>query len=903
MANKKINELDSRASLSLSDLLAVGDPTTGYLYKITITDLKSLTGAGVISFNGRVGSVVPAEGDYSLNQLSDVIITTAANGNIVKYNGSNWVNVPMYTGTIAQYVDGTGAYQTFPTLLSSDRLLTEVRNTTGATIAKGTVIYLNGSSGTLPTIAKAQANSEATSSTTYGVVQNDIANNANGYVVVIGNLTGIDTSAYNAGDILWLSPTVAGGYTTTKPSAPNNSVYIGIVTRSNNTAGTIEVKIQNGYELDELHNVAISSVANNQVLVYESSSTLWKNKSIATILGYTPISLSSLSASAPLSYNSGTGAFSISQATTSTDGYLSSTDWNTFNGKQNALTNPITGTGVSGRVAYFNGTTSQTSSANLTWDNTDNRLGIGLTNPQRSLEIYSATADSHLRLSGAAPTVSMGEAVTGAVYQAKFGLVTVNAQFVTGSLAGDFVIISQTGATIWATSGGEKMRLTSGGNLGIGTTAPGKNLEVVSAIRVTSNASTGFGASELQFFAHNGSSVVYGGGIFQTNSTFSYQQISPNQTNIYGSAANGIRIATANAPIIFATGNSDIDLSTARLTISSGGNVLVSTTTSNNAVFKLQVGDGSSDARSLFNSNNPYSIAVGNGASSLWYIGVNAQTASNGLQFYSNDLGSAVMTINTTGNVGIGTTSPGVKLSVFTSGMSFTSSTITYSAGSSQGFLLDNSAGTSQSGNAIWFANSGLYSAISSTRVDTGTWGTDLRFYTHPDAISNQYDVTERMRITSGGLVLIGATTTSSSAELQVFGNNGIRITNAASQYRQIYNSGGDLYFWNGSNQGYLSSGGVWTNASDISIKKDIEDIQYGLNEVLKLKPRYYKMKANDLEQIGFISQEVEQVIKELVSTDNLGMKGLSYGNLTAVLVKAIQEQQEQIEQLKTQIK
>ena len=290
MANKKINELDSRASLSLSDLLAVGDPTTGYLYKITITDLKTLTGAGVISFNGRIGSVSPAEGDYTLNQLGDVIITSATSGDIVKFNGSNWVNVPMYTGTVAQYVDGTGAYQTFPTLLSSDRLITQVRNTTGATITKGTVIYLNGSSGTLPLIAKAQANAESTSTATYGVVQDDIANNANGYVVVIGNLTAVDTSAYSAGAILWLSPTVAGSYTTTKPSAPNHAVYVGIVTRSSSTQGTIEVKIQNGYELEELHNVAISSVANNDLLVYESSSTLWKNKSISTILGYTPVS-------------------------------------------------------------------------------------------------------------------------------------------------------------------------------------------------------------------------------------------------------------------------------------------------------------------------------------------------------------------------------------------------------------------------------------------------------------------------------------------------------------------------------------------------------------------------------------------------------------------------------------
>jgi hypothetical protein len=106
MANKKINELDSRASLSLSDLMAVGDPSTGYLYKTTISDLKTLTGAGVVSFNGRFGSVVPAEGDYSLTQLSDVIITSASNNQVLRYNGSNWVNA---TIDLSGYVPYTGA--------------------------------------------------------------------------------------------------------------------------------------------------------------------------------------------------------------------------------------------------------------------------------------------------------------------------------------------------------------------------------------------------------------------------------------------------------------------------------------------------------------------------------------------------------------------------------------------------------------------------------------------------------------------------------------------------------------------------------------------------------------------------------------------------------------------------
>jgi len=92
----------------------------------------------------------------------------------------------------------------------------------------------------------------------------------------MGLVSNIDTSAFTEGDVLWLSPTVAGGYTTTKPIARNNSVYIAIVTRASNM-GSIEVKIQNGYELDELHNVLITSAANGDILVYDSTTQLWKN--------------------------------------------------------------------------------------------------------------------------------------------------------------------------------------------------------------------------------------------------------------------------------------------------------------------------------------------------------------------------------------------------------------------------------------------------------------------------------------------------------------------------------------------------------------------------------------------------------------------------------------------------
>jgi hypothetical protein len=192
------------------------------------------------------------------------------------------------TGDTTQYIAGDGSLITFPVAGQSGTLVREVRNTTGATLTKGTIVYISGATGNKPTVSKAIATGDSTSAQTFGMCQANIANNSNGYVVCVGDITGLDTSALTEGAQLYLSSTTAGTYTTTKQLAPAHLVYIGVVTRSHPTQGQIEVKIQNGYELDEIHDVAISSVANNQGIFWESSTSLWKNKSIATVLGYTP---------------------------------------------------------------------------------------------------------------------------------------------------------------------------------------------------------------------------------------------------------------------------------------------------------------------------------------------------------------------------------------------------------------------------------------------------------------------------------------------------------------------------------------------------------------------------------------------------------------------------------------
>lgn len=177
----------------------------------------------------------------------------------------------------------------FPiTVWNAQWLVTSARNNTGSTLYKWTIVYVNGGIAWNPTVAKAQANSESTSSWTFWVVYADIPNNTVWTILVAGKIDTLDTrtSATNPftsvtladGDKLYLDPTTAWYVTNVKPVAPNHMVYLGTVTNASPTSGTIEYKIVNGYELDEIHDVLIASKADWDVLTYESASTLWKNK-------------------------------------------------------------------------------------------------------------------------------------------------------------------------------------------------------------------------------------------------------------------------------------------------------------------------------------------------------------------------------------------------------------------------------------------------------------------------------------------------------------------------------------------------------------------------------------------------------------------------------------------------
>ena len=170
-----------------------------------------------------------------------------------------------------------------------------VTNAESVTITKGQVVYIFGASGDRASVKLAKNTSDTFSSKTLGIVRENIAAGQAGWITTQGQVSGINLGAYTPGDILWLD-SIPGSFTSTKPQAPYHAVFLGVVERANVGNGLIYVKPANGVELDELHDVRITSLANNEIIRYNSALGYWENKSITTTLGYTPLNVTDTTA-------------------------------------------------------------------------------------------------------------------------------------------------------------------------------------------------------------------------------------------------------------------------------------------------------------------------------------------------------------------------------------------------------------------------------------------------------------------------------------------------------------------------------------------------------------------------------------------------------------------------------
>lgn len=228
--------------------VALGTDTTGNF----VADVVAGTGINITHTPGE-GSSASIALNAGLNELGDVVIVGSPERfQTLGYDGAGWVN-------------------------SYAPVVSYVRNAESTTLTVGTVVYLFGGTGDHASVKRADNSSDTTSSKTVGIVGTAIPASENGPIITRGYARGMNLSGYSVGDVLWLGSN--GQFTATKPSAPKHLVFVGVVVRATNN-GIIYLATQNGYEIDELHNVKINGVTNGQFLRYNSASALWVNDTI-----------------------------------------------------------------------------------------------------------------------------------------------------------------------------------------------------------------------------------------------------------------------------------------------------------------------------------------------------------------------------------------------------------------------------------------------------------------------------------------------------------------------------------------------------------------------------------------------------------------------------------------------
>ena len=165
------------------------------------------------------------------------------------------------------------------------RIVNKVTPNTTLTKANYQAVRVSGATGGRLSVELARANNDTNSADTIGLVCETIATNQEGFIITVGQLLDINTTGslqgetWADGDVLYLSPTTAGQITKVKPTGAGHIVVIGYVEYAHAVNGAMYVKVMNGWELDELHDVDIISPTTNDVLYYAADS-LWKNKAL-----------------------------------------------------------------------------------------------------------------------------------------------------------------------------------------------------------------------------------------------------------------------------------------------------------------------------------------------------------------------------------------------------------------------------------------------------------------------------------------------------------------------------------------------------------------------------------------------------------------------------------------------
>jgi hypothetical protein len=495
-------------------------------------------------------------------------------------------------------------------------------NGLSGTITKGTAVYVTGSNGTNMLVGRASNVSEATSSKTMGLMQSDITTTGTtqtGFVVTEGLLAGLNTAGQTAGDPVWLGVNGALIYgLINKPYAPANLVFIGIVTKISAGNGEIFVNVQNGFELNEIHDVDLKTTipVNGDILGFNG--TLWVNKTIAGWLGYTPANASGTTNYLPkftgastlgnsLIFDNGTN---VGIGTTSPAVALD------IQGTGTVQTRIVSASGgelrfnvdTGGRVGTYSNSDLLlvTNGAERIRITNVGNVGIGTSTPSSKLQVNDTTAFAY----SAAPNVSakIGASGTGGsflvntpsanstyesglaidgTYTSGKSVININAfgVYSGGPYSADLAFKTSTTTTL-----SERMRITNTGNVGIGTTAPTN-----AKLKVSGASASGAIMSE------------------DTTSTTSFVRV------LGDISSQNLFNWQSGTALRFATSNQDYSSFAERMRITNTGNVGIGTTA---PAEKLHVSGASTVFQSIFESSNGAisgyfgGIQLGNNASS-----------------------------------------------------------------------------------------------------------------------------------------------------------------------------------------------------------------------------------------------------------------------------------------------
>jgi hypothetical protein len=554
------------------------------------------------------------------------------------------------TGTTAQYIRGDGSLATFPGLtgfVPYTGATADVNLGTHDLTAERGTFENNGSSNTLTV--------NHTSGSGYGIIVTKGGNNEALYVsktsgsgnamTVVGGRTSLVDLALSsvtntAGDFLTLSGGVvhkrtaaevrtdigAGTVTSVGLSSATSGVTIGSTPIT--TSGTITLAIatasgsQNGL-LSSTDWTTFNSKQNALTLTTTGTS------GAATLVGSTlnipqyqaaGTYVTAVTASSPLASSGGTTPnITIQQASGSQNGFLSSTDWTTFNNKQNALTNPVTGTGTTNYLAKFTGSTTVGNSQ--VFDNGTN-VGINRNNPTRTLDILGASGvGTVLKLEGASGTTTYLQLAYNGATNAQSGYIGYNSSSQLQFFTND---------TLRAT-------IDASGNVGIGTASPGYRLDVLAS-----------SATDSDIFRAGMSGVSNGFTIQRVSSNFRYVFTDGNvgigttspvsKLSVGGNGYSG-RAITAIA------NNADYAI-TFQQDSSSGAGLQIFTTATTWGSFPLNISDGTSTQLRITSGGN---LLVGTPTDAGFKLDVNGTGRFSGDLTHAGASATSILNIYTIG--------------------------------------------------------------------------------------------------------------------------------------------------------------------------------------------------------------------------------------------------------------